>query len=143
MDKNKHYKTVLKMKLSSKLKTSSHLERSCFCNCCLKKISSKSKLKRHRLLHIGMNNLGFINNNGIKVSDLVSMDTCLSDNEKYICFLCCKHFRTSFDKNNHMNIHCVVKFQQSESFKNNFVSCAANILVQVLTKTIIWSFTVV
>ena len=97
--------TIFKDKRSMEMYTRIHLEQKFVCSCCLKTFSSQSKLKRHQLLHTGMNYFGFNHNNGIELSEVLTLKNVrklvYSVDKKFICFF------------------------------------AANLFVQVVTKTII------
>ena len=92
------------------------------CNCCLKTFTSQSKCKQHQLLHTGMNYFGFSRNNGIELSEVLALKNVRKlvycAGKQFKCLFCCKRFRTSDDKNNHMNTHCGVECQLGETSEN-------------------------
>ena len=107
-----------------------HLKQKFDCTCCLKIFSSLLKLKRHQLLHTGMNYSRHHHNNGIALGKKLPLKTeknpFYSLDKLFNCFLCSKYFHTIGDKKNHINSHCGTKFL----FRENSVSvCGLNNLI--------------
>ena len=92
------------------------------CIYCLKKCSCHSKLKRHQQIHKGINHFSFNHNNKIEMKQSLTLKTVrkniYSRDKQFNCFFCCKQFRTSGDKNNHLKTHCGVKFQPQKNVEN-------------------------
>ena len=88
----------------------------------LQTFSSSSKLKRHQLFHTGIKHFSFNYNNGTKLGKVLA----LKNRKKPVyfaykqlnCFLCCKRFRTTGDKNNHMNNHYGINVQLRQNSVN-------------------------
>ena len=116
-----------------------HQEQKFDCSCCVKTFSSQSQLKLHHLLHTGMNYLGFNQKNGIEFNKVLTLKNVrklvYSADKQFNCFFCCKRFRTSGDKNNHMNTHCGVKCQLRETSEN--ILQRSNLTPNVQTQPIV------
>ena len=108
------------------------------CTCCLQTFSSKSNLKRHQQRHTGIYHFGFNYKNVIELSELLTLknvkESVYSRDKQLNCFLCCKRFRTSSDKSNHLKTHCGKKFQPHKYVENIFQenNLSSNVQIQPL-----------